>query len=419
MSTAHRIPYDLLVLFALAGGYRLAVSMAVTCRDMKRRIDQRFVVTTRTFVDKIVGNPGLVGKFTSFFVETPTDVNNLPSSTTDVIISNNFALDNIRFPDTVESIGFGCGPSQPLEKFPFPPNVTSISLGFNFNQSVDHLVWPPKLRTLIFPEKYTRPITRLPPSLHRLQITQPLRDLPVHLTHLTIIFTGDIRHLVLPSGLKYLSLVLDDTDYHVHLPRLPIGLKVLCLQAGYLRTPLPENLDELIISTHYLPDKLPRVKHLVVKYIRHFPDGHDHIQCLHFHHAFNQPVERLPAFLQKLYFGNYYNQELPYLPMSIKHLQFGERFNQPLLSLPSRLVTLVLGIFFTQPLKDVPASLKTVFVLDARSPRPFHSDLIQQGFQYSCADMDVIYYRGYIPTKFHILSLRRNYWIDGNPWYSE
>lgn len=90
----------------------------------------------------------------------------------------NEPIDNIVFPDNIETLYFGDEFNQRIDNL--PKNLIHLTVGKRFNQPLDNL--PSKLETLFLREDFNQPLDFLPQSLRELHIganfNHPLDNLP-------------------------------------------------------------------------------------------------------------------------------------------------------------------------------------------------------------------------------------------------
>ncbi len=383
MLQAHKIPFDLMVLFAEAGGDALAVTLATTCRALKQKLDQRYVVKYTGIglrqTKKHKRRKGLVGKFHTLWIYSKAEMKYLPPGVTDLHLNfpiesvftvpstvkalsfhKKVSIEHIKFPPALESLHIRC---EPVKLSALPCTLTNLHLTKKI--TIDEPQWPPKLRKLELTWVGGR-IDHFPPLLEHLTLknyTHRIKKFPEGLISL------QLPRLLgpLPSGLKSLTLRCDD-----ELKGIPDGLEVLVLQ-GWFNQPLPAlALKHLSLSSAFNQP-------IVV------PSG---LKVLHFGQDFDQPLDHLPPTLKELTFdwksdfnktlhclpdsleilsmGKRFNRPLHRLPTSLKILRFGSGFNQRLPGLPPHLIELYLGYYYDKSLDDllIPETLRKIQFFD-------------------------------------------------------
>ncbi len=241
VSAAFLLPHDILCLFAQAGGYQLAVSMALTCQAMKRLVDEicEFPTMLRldAFLDPLRGNRrrrALVGKFTQAELVTSSQLQYVPHYVHTLYLNGDFTdvkPSDVRFPGRLRELNIGAefnGFASEL-KFPrglqrlifsdffddpldfrLPTHLTELTLGSCFNHPLDEVKFPTTLRRLVFGDEFDQPLCNLPSGLLELELgdgyCRPLVDLPATLQKLTLGYYFDQPLMKLPENLKELYL---------------------------------------------------------------------------------------------------------------------------------------------------------------------------------------------------------------------
>ncbi len=399
------LPFDILVLFAQAGGHTLAVALASTCQAMKKRIDQRYVVTKYVKFSGEKRRPGVVGRFVSLIIHNNKE-QHIPESTLNIRFEGG---DCSHIPPSVRTIEFGRHWNNPIHNVKWPEQLVSLKFGFAFDQLLP--VLPFELEVLEFGEFFSQPVFQLPFYLKRLVLGRNFNHtLPVLPETLEELFLppGFSHQIRIPHSLKTLhmgrvlqrdmgtlvevclpdqfnetldNVVFPDTlrvlvfGWYFNRPvvklRLPSGLTKLVWGYTFNQPlcPLPESLEELYFGTDFNQP------------INRFPF---HLKILSFGHDFDQPIQELPIELTELIFGDDFDQSIGHLPETLTKLSFGSRFNRPVI-FPPKLIELNLGHHFAQPLdlthlcdlqrlsllcsgflKVIPRSLKFVTLLPFR-----------------------------------------------------
>ncbi len=325
MSTAHRIPYDIFCLFAEAGGLKLALSFAQTCKSVKRRLDERYhvkkLVKLTTFLNPTWGYSrrwGVFGKFTNVSVSDMEELRHLPDCVSRLRINGDFS-------------------DVQLSKVPFPPHLQELVISAVFDDPTSAIVIPEGLKNLVFLDHFQDLASnlRLPSSLDKLIFAKFGVDRP--------------WELQLPPNLKTLAFV--DMDQPVDRLRLPPKLEVLAFGRSFNQP----------VNNLRLPEAL---------------------MVLKFGDSFNQHVGelKLPKRLQTLEFGKRFNGRLPTLPHGLRRLRFGEEFNRAF-QIPPDLCLLQLGEEFQRQVVNIPRSLSLVFCSNYH--KTLCAKLVSLGFRYS------------------------------------
>ena len=201
---------------------------------------------------------------------------------------------------------------------------------------------------------------------------------------------------ILPPNLQEINF---QSTYEFELPaNLPENLKKLIISTNYThKLPvkkifnaeckqfdticgLPEKMEHLEINRYNkpLPEKLPSLKHLILKNFmgklpkklpetlktfhldsqndQIIPDFPASIESLVFGTSFNQPLHpNLPPQLKELIFGHLYSYPIPHiLPESLVHMEFSSYYDHPLPpKLPSNLQVLIFGYKYDHPLPSI------------------------------------------------------------------
>ena len=104
-------------------------------------------------------------------------------------------LDQVKFPDSLQTITFGDCFNQPLDQVKFPNSLQTITFGSNFNQSLDHIKFPNSLQNIIFGWYFDQSLDNLPNTILNLtfcKINRELTNLPISLEKI-ILFTGYLK----------------------------------------------------------------------------------------------------------------------------------------------------------------------------------------------------------------------------------
>ena len=80
--------------------------------------------------------------------------------TYDVRPSATQAVEDFRWPQSLESIALGNGFDHPIEKAVFPSRLWELSLGESFNHPIEGVAWPPCLSVLNFGRAFDQPVAR-------------------------------------------------------------------------------------------------------------------------------------------------------------------------------------------------------------------------------------------------------------------
>ncbi len=403
------LPFDILVLFAQAGGDSLAVTMAATCRPMKRRMDERYIVSDYVHYSMVFdkqGNrrPGITGKFVALRVSTPKQARRIPNYVTHIQITKEFPIPKGCLPENLVYIQFFNNYSSSVEHLPenvqhielgdsllvtnsWPRWLTKLKFGYFFDQDITHIHLPmlrclqlgdeydrffpcdqfPNLEELEFGYNFNQPLTKLPRRLRLLKFgirfNQPLPPLPETLREL-ILGHNFQRSVQLPEGLttfragRSRKCILPSTLTHYTLP-------------GWLCEP---------IQTEMIPPRLIQLgfNH---KFDHPLCDLPNTLQFIRFGDHFNQPLDdfKIPSQLTTLIFGKCFNQHISSFPESLEHLEFGDQFNQPLVHLPSTLKRLILSPNFQHSLafmkEKIPHLWRIILFRDCPIPLCCHQQI--------------------------------------------
>jgi len=266
-----------------------------------------------------------------------------------------------------------CLLSVPFRPFRnLPPSLEHLIVKEVFRIRYEEELWDQpishdSLQTLILPAGFDQKIdAKLLPNLRVLSLKQgfdqPLDDLPVSLTDLTLNLTlwSHCSCLdLLPRSIRKLTLGL-----YIRRPLdgLPDDLEELCLKLSPLTHPLdrlPRNLRALTLSEQFdqpldvLPHTLTRLDlSLASLFDRPLGQLPDSLQVLLLPSSFKQPFDRLPSSLRVLRFAynSAFDHPLDHLPDSLSTLRLGNLFQQPFRRLPRGLTSLTFGDAFNHPL---------------------------------------------------------------------
>ncbi len=293
------IPYDILCLFAMFGGPKLAVCLASTCRAVKRRIDERYEVTQWVDLAKI-WNPyknfqrhsSMVGKFIAVCAYNASQLECLPSYVQKLRLSSTETREfsptlqlpsglielitvscqypkHLKFPEGLKRLAF----IGALDIWEFPQHIEELTIG-DYTDSLPPL--PPNLKKLTFRYLFNLPLIHLPASLEELDLgfnwNQPVHELklPPRLQKLTFgyNFNQSVDQLQLPSSLKKLTFGFN-FNRPVSKLKLPDGLQTLIFGFNF-NMPLhdiqwPKGLEQLELGNHFdqtIPDPPPGLRML-------------------------------------------------------------------------------------------------------------------------------------------------------------
>ncbi len=347
MIARHRIPYDILALFAIAGGGQLALSIALTCQRMKKIINERFIV------DEVCLTPEqwhrkkhlLIGKFTRFVVVKHIDLSRIPVSATALTLwvdpgasfifpphlksvkmltfLTHSDASNIQLPDQLEELSLQTYTLSNSIKLPSTLKV--LIMNQQFNLPLKGWIFPPSLQSLEFGHDFNVPISGLPSTLQSLKLGWNFNQTCLLPKHLKILkFGAGFNRAIkdLPLNLEILHFG-DDFNQPIH------HLELL-------------NLEELVFGREFN---------------QHLPILYGSLKKLVLGANFDRSLD-LPPSLVTLQLGKYFNQSLGDLPRGITNLTFGERFNRPLPLLPPGLITLNLGDSFDRALSRLPSTIE-------------------------------------------------------------
>ncbi len=302
-SVAHQIPFDILVLFAQAGGHQTAISLASTCRAVKRLIDERFevrqLITVHHFFDLYHNyrrRRGVVGKPVALEVNEYVELKGIPPTVRRLMLW-------LHLP----------------KSFAFPPSLKELDMLGSLKIPV-----PYGLETL----RCNNIQTNIPESLKKIDCHNIFVPIPCGVESLTVRTGGTVTNL--PPTLRHLKLGHNFNE-PIH---LTTSLETLCF--GFC---FNQSIDQLVANQ---------------------------LTELRFGACFNQPINRLPPNLKLLEFGLAFNRPVSQLelPVHLETLWFGLNFNQPIDNFGTlkHLKTLGFGKKFTQslePLASLPC-LKTL-----------------------------------------------------------
>ena len=80
------------------------------------------------------------------------------------------SLNNVKLPDSIETIKFDYGYSEPLNNVKWPESLQTIYFFGNFNQPIDNVKWPKSLQEIRFGYDFNHSIEFLPEGLKVLKI---------------------------------------------------------------------------------------------------------------------------------------------------------------------------------------------------------------------------------------------------------
>ncbi len=244
LSRGFDIPLDVMVLFAHAGGPKLAVTLAQTCRPLKRRLDERYEVPVyvdiRAVLDANQGyrrHFGAVGKYIRLTVCYPTDIPFLPPSASHLKHTKFFHQDD--FDGQVEyPVGLKKLYVYNHAHIKLPHGLQELYIYANVPE-VENICLPDSLEVLELPYYARYPLPKLPRNLKRLKLPtfwkRPAHILPDSIQELWI-NPEDMKEGSFPQQLKILHLGKYDVNSKFH---LPFGLEELELPNNYFGTSLP------------------------------------------------------------------------------------------------------------------------------------------------------------------------------------
>ncbi len=401
------IPYEILVLFAQAGGRKLAFKLAMTSKQMKTEIDECFLVDELIFPDYLMDRRAVkIGKFHCFKVTTLKAIESLPSDTSRIYFYGHHRLNEVAWPAQVCHLTLDYTINQPIHQLVWPVGLQRLHLGDKFDMPIHRVNWPAGLQHIKFGISFNQPIYQVqwPNRLQSLEFgryfNQTLEDarFPVSLKQLCIgdHFQQSLHHI--PFTLLVLEVKSHYSQHTIHDVTWPIELHTLVI-TGIMadrvsETSFPDSLRRLTLrfnsvqklDTLRLPQQLEylelgglfdnqlplfpnSLQHMRLNststYYRftHFPDS---LRTLEFGDSFNQDLSdvQLPSALRVLIFGREFNQPVDEikLPPHLEILKFGADFNQPMdhVKLPDSLCLIALGWEFRQPLENLklPKSLQ-------------------------------------------------------------
>ncbi len=219
--TAHRIPFDILCSIAQAGGLRLAVDLAITCRAMKRRIDERYEVTKQVDVEDIAefwGErlPGVFGKYIRVLVHTVYDLRGIPRSVRELVLSGDLSMfKQLDLPSGLMDLTIWCHFGGRLSELFLPDSLQHLTIYGSpkeegFDKSVSELKLPSNLQSLTFDWNFDGPMDRL--------------HLPSSLVSLVfrgsrLLHFGPHQRLKLPPYLEVLDIFSESFDVIGDIPK--------------------------------------------------------------------------------------------------------------------------------------------------------------------------------------------------------
>ncbi len=337
---AFNVPLDVMVLFAEAGGPKVAVTLAQTCQAMKRRIDQRYEIPRQMNIREILNAHhrrrfGLVGKPTRMAALDASDIPHLPESTTHLFHCYE------RLP----------GPGEWVQ---YPPGIKTLTI----HGDVYRIILPTGLEEL-----------RLYSDDHRVVDIHFPESLKVLVLGIYL-FRGVIPYV--PPLLEELTL---SANFNQPLPPLPSCLRKLSLGPYWNQhsfPPFPDSLEELTIN--FFPSETSP-----------FPA---HLRILRLANSSNLPVNDviLPDGLEELYLSDSFS-DLPKFPRKLKKLELPLSWNEAVagvLELPPSLEQLHFGFHFRQPISELklPETLRSLKVSE-----PCHQDVTHlttaEGFSFT------------------------------------
>jgi len=277
-------------------------------------------------------------------------------------------------PERLEVLTINNVYQEPSWSFDFPLRLAALTklelLGCQFDQPI-RAADLPRLQLLLVDEHFTQPLDDLPLSLTGL--TLHVCDYYGHDQNKnTLLYDHPLDRL--PSSLTRLQL---ERDYDHPLDQLPSSLRCLVIEGSFNRPldHLPRSLTELALKGPDFNQPLDHLPHALVELallsdsfnqpLDHLPDS---LTDMYLSGCFNQPLAHLPASLTKLTLSaSAFNQPLDRLPQHLQILDFSsDAFDHPLDTLPSGLTRLTLQSLpkFHKPLDHLPAMLRELLMPD-------------------------------------------------------
>ncbi len=347
MSAAHRIPFDLFVLFAQAGGGQLTVTLARLCRHIFSKLDERFVISDQYRLCSLLQKsgkkkPGVFGKLVNIAVCHRWELKHIPETVTELRLKRGLIInEDVQLPPRLQSLVFGNVVCQGEIKLPETLKVLTFAgdncsiedATFRFPEGLEHLEFMNEMYA-----DNVQVLSSLPQGLKSLSFSS---------------FNEPVGDLKFPERLEFLDLG-DDFNQPVSQLHLPPGL--LELEFGYsFNQPvddlkLPQSLQKLKMGKSF-NQPLDGIK---------LPNGIKSITLF----DFNQDISNVqfPYYLERLDLGVEFNQSLDqvHFPDTFTELILSTKFDQPINRLPKSLKRLVLNDTFNRPLAELPPLLESL-----------------------------------------------------------
>jgi len=142
---------------------------------------------------------------------------------------------SVKWPESLERIKFGINFNQPIEKVKWPDSLKTIQFGWYFTQPIEDVKWPNSLKIIGFSHYFNQPIENVkwPNSLETIKFgykfNQPIENVKWPDLLETIYFDRGVNQPLdfLPEGLT--SITIYNKNYHHYLGNLPLGIQKIYL----------------------------------------------------------------------------------------------------------------------------------------------------------------------------------------------
>ena len=292
--------------------------------------------------------------------EFNNSIDNLPKNLKKLTLRDKFNQKINNLPNLLHELNLGLKFNQYLDNLPLTLKILNMENCEYFNFSIDCLSNLINLETLSLGYGFCQEINILPTNLKELNIyslRNKINYLPANLHNLKInsfsnktffsllTFHQNLKKLIipyidlnfLPKSLISLTFINNDNKIDLDLTKF-IKLNYLCLNFFNNKLKLPDNLQDLYISTRI--NKNEKLKYS----LNNLPEKLINLHIL----DYNKTIDKLPNSLKYLNIkGKFDNMII--LPPNIKIAKFGYKFYQPI-DLPDSLEELYLSPKYDRPL---------------------------------------------------------------------
>lgn len=353
MSLNMEIPYDIIAHIARFCERRGVVNIALTCHDVKNKVDQvcwnNKVVALEQIPSELKNN-NRVGKLST--VRITNDSSNisellqlLPSSVKNLQINSNNRL-TYQLPSTIKEIVFGSLFEQSIPDGWLPPTLRHLRFYLNYNRDLSTIHLPETLKSLHFGSGYSHPYPTFPPNLKKLLLMSSRNK--YH------------RKIVLPSGLEMLWSTHPDTSKL----ELPSSLKAL----SFGRVVVKKNRQSLVNVVSFSVNALD-CSGVNLRDV-HLPDSIKFLRLQALDTSESITNFSFPPKLKELSLGGVLLRQHSFrdmkLPRKLRKITFPYSFNDPLedTKIPNSVEVIKFGSGMTQPVTNLrfPSNLKKIIV---------------------------------------------------------